>query len=147
MDTGIRRPRLLDLVVTAFGSAALGGLLALLFLLQQWNRPLFEPSPAAMLFLYGLCAAAVVAISLTGLFLRYRQVPDVQTGLTWVGLGLTAGGLLSLAPAIAFAAATDFSTAPTAVVADGLIVAMCCLLGIATGGQAWLSTRIATSAN
>jgi hypothetical protein len=108
---------------------------------RQWAPDAPDLSLPAILTLYVLDGGLVVMCALLALHLRYRRVPDVRTGILWVGLGLIAGGLLSLAPAIAFASATGFSDQRSVQGAVVVIVAACCLVGTATGALAWLSTR------
>ena len=79
--------------------------------------------------------------ALLALYWRYRSLPDVRTGVVWVGLGLVAGGLVSLAPAVALADAANYTTAASVAAAEVSIVLACCMLGAVAGGQAWLSTR------
>jgi hypothetical protein len=128
-------------VTTTFVGALLGAGLASLLLSREWSYHGPDLAIPLILSMYVLDAAVIAVVALVALYVRYRALEDIRTGLLWVGLGLVAGGLISLFPAIAFAAATNYSDQGSTQGAEVLIVAACCLVGIAAGGQAWLTTR------
>jgi membrane protease YdiL (CAAX protease family) len=138
---GSREPNLLSVVVTTFAGVIVGATAAGYLLVKLWSYDGPDQSIPLILTLYVIDAAIVVVVALLALYWRYRAVSDVRTGVIWVGLGLVAGGLLSMAPAIAFAAASGYSTEGSVPGAEVVIVAACCVVGITAGGQAWLSTR------
>jgi uncharacterized BrkB/YihY/UPF0761 family membrane protein len=139
--TGSREPNLLSVVGTTFAGVIVGALAAGYLLVKQWSYDGPNLPIPLVLTLYIIDAAVIVLFALLALYWRYRAVSDVRTGLTWVGLGLVAGGLLSMAPTIAFAAASRYSNEASIAGAEVAIVVACCVVGVATGGQAWLSTR------
>jgi len=134
-------PRLTAVVGSTFAGALLGACAAGVLLHREWSYRGPDLSIPVILMLYVVDASLVVAIALLALYLRYRSVPDIRTGMVWVGLGLVAGGLVSLAPAIAFAGASGFSDQSSVQGAEVVIVAACCLIGVAASARAWLSTR------
>ena len=136
-----RGPSLLGIVATAFASVFGGAMAAGALLAWEWGDHGFPASIVLILTMYVVDAFIVVAGALPALHARYRGVHDIGTGLLWVGLGLTAAGLFSLAPAVAFAVASGYSNDPNTQGAEVLIVAACCLIGITAGAQAWLATR------
>jgi hypothetical protein len=138
---GSREPNLLTVVATTLAGVIVGAMAAGYLLVKQWGYDGPNLSIPLVLTLYVIDAAVVVAGALLALYWRYRAVSDVRTGVIWVGLGLVAGGLLSMAPAIAFAAASRYSNEGSVVGTEVVIVAASCVVGIAAGGQAWLSTR------
>lgn len=134
-------PSLPSVVATTFAGVIVGAAAAGYLLAKEWGYDGPDLSIPLILTLYVTDAAVIVVLALLALYWRYRSVPDIRTGVIWVGLGLLAGGLLSMAPAIAFAAASGYSTEGSVVGAVVVIVTACCLVGISAGGQAWLSTR------
>jgi hypothetical protein len=134
-------PRFAGVVGSTWVGVLLGACASGLLLQRQWADDRPDLSIAAILTLYVLDAGLVVLSAVLALQLRYRSAPDIHTGMLRVGGGLVAGGLLSLAPAVAFATMTGFSDRPSVQGAEVLIVAACCLLGTAAGAVAWLATR------
>lgn len=136
-----RGPSLLGVVATAFAGVLGGAMASGALLVWEWGDHTFAVSILGILTMYVVDAFVVVAGGLLALHARYRDVDDIGTGLLWVGLGLTAAGLFSLAPAVGFAVASGYSNDPNIQGAEVLIVATCCLIGITAGAQAWLATR------
>jgi hypothetical protein len=126
-------PKLAVVVGSTFVGTLLGACAAGLLLGREWSYNGPDLSIPVILAMYVLDAALVVVCALLALYLRYRSVPDIRTGILWVGLGLVAGGLVSLAPAIAFASTTGYSNQRGVQAAEVVIVAACCLIGIAGG--------------
>ena len=62
-----------------------------LLLVREWSYNGPDLSIPVILSLYVLDATVVVVCALFALYLRYRSVPDIRTGIGWVGLGLIAG--------------------------------------------------------
>jgi hypothetical protein len=137
-------PRLGAVVGSTFAGCLIGACGAGLLLVREWSYSGPDLSIPVILSLYVLDATLVVVCALVALYLRYRSVPDIRTGIAWVGLGLVAGGLFSLAPAIVFASSPAYGNYSDQTSVQGVvvvIVAVCCVLGIAAGALAWLSTR------
>jgi hypothetical protein len=110
-------------------------------LAREWSYNGPDLSIPVILSLYVLDAAAVVVCAVVALYTRYRLVPDIRTGAVRVGFGLIAGGILGLALAIPFASSLGYSDALAVQEGEAVLVAACCVLGIAAGSYAWLSTR------
>ncbi|MDQ1484050.1 MAG: hypothetical protein QOF35_2126 [Actinomycetota bacterium] len=138
---GTQRPNLLSVVATTFVGVIVGATAAGYLLVEEWSYNGPDLSIPLILTLYVIDAAVIVVMALLALYLRYRSVSDIRPGVIWVGLGLLAGGLLSMAPTIAFAAASGYSNDGSVAGAEVVIVAACCLVGISAGAQVWLSTR------
>jgi purine-cytosine permease-like protein len=86
-------------------------------------------------------AAVIAVVPLLALYLRYRSVRDIRSGVIRVGLGLMVGCLLGMVTARAFASVTGYSAATRSIVCEMGIVAAGCVVGIAAGGWTWLSGR------
>jgi hypothetical protein len=141
MDAPATTPELAAVVGSTFAGTVLGAAAAGLLLGREWSYDGPDLSIPIIFAMYVLDAALVVVCALLALYVRYRSVPDIRTGMFRVGVGLVAGGLVSLVPAIAFASSTGYSSQRGAQEAEVAIVAACCLLGIAGGALAWVSTR------
>jgi len=134
-------PRFTGVMGSTWAGVLLGACTASWMLERQWSPDGPDLSITAILTLYVLDAAVIVMCALLTLYLSYRALPDISTGITWVGLGLVAGGLLSLAPAIALASSTGYSSERGVAVAVVGVVTACSLIGTAAGALAWLKTR------
>lgn len=138
-------PKFRAVMASTWAGVLVGACLAGSMLGRQWSSDAPDLPIPAILTLYVLDAALIVMCAALALYLPYRTLPDIRTGVLWVGLGLVAGGLLSLAPAIAFASSTGYSYERSVVGAVVGIVMACCLIGTAAGALAWLSTRRITA--
>jgi hypothetical protein len=134
-------PRFVAVMGSTWAGVLVGACTASWMLERQWSSDGPGPSITTILTLYVLDAAVIVMCALLALYLPYRALPDIASGILWVGLGLVAGGLLSLAPAIALASTTGYSNERSVVGAEVGIVVVCCLVGTAAGALAWLRTR------
>jgi hypothetical protein len=134
-------PKLGAVVGSTLAGTFVGACAAGLLLAREWSYNGPDLSIPIILSLYLLDAALVVVCALVALYLRPRLVPDIRSGVVLVGLGLIAGGILGLALAIPFASSLGYSDELGAQEAEVVLVAACCVLGIAAGAYAWLSTR------
>lgn len=86
-------------------------------------------------------AAAVVALGfgLGAVALRFPADPTLRPTLLFVGIGMSLGGLVSVAPTVAVAHTFGYSDSAPVVLLEVAMVAMCCAAGIAAGR--WTAAR------
>lgn len=111
-----------------------------------WTDGMTPPDDATIaLATHVFNAAIVLALALAAVYLRYRSSPDVRIGLVRVGLGLVAGGIAAITPAVAYASAVGFQNDRVHVITEASIAVFCCTVGLAIGAHSWLHGKPLTT--
>src|SRR4051812_46456319 len=74
-------PRLTGVVGSTFAGTLVGACAAGLLLDREWSYHRPDLSIPIILSLYVLDAALIVMVGLLALYLRYRSLPDIRTGM------------------------------------------------------------------
>jgi hypothetical protein len=107
-----------------------------------WTDGMTPPDDATIaLATHVVNAAIVLVLALSAVYVRYRSSPDVRIGLIRVGLGLVAGGIAAITPAVAYATAVGFENDRVHVITEVAIAVFCCTVGLAIGAHSWLHRR------
>jgi hypothetical protein len=146
-EAGVHRepPDYRRLLTEALVGVALGGAAGAVVL--RLMRPLFDlmtigpggqdwPVQVAVGIYYGVPAAVVVAVALTTLYFRLRDMPRIGATVRAMALLVPLAALLITPVTMAFASTTDYSVAAHVVVAEMLIV-LAALAGATVLARRW----------